>query len=55
MKTFTHVSPSQITTFEHDVGGCNRKWWLHKIAGYPLPGNAATALGEQVHASIEAP
>lgn len=25
MKQFSHVSPSQITTFQHP-GGCNRKW-----------------------------
>lgn len=55
LKTFTHVSPSQIETFL-DIGqsGCNRKWWLSKILGLPVPQHPSAALGEAVHKGQEA-
>lgn len=52
MKEFKYVSASQISTFQHP-GGCNRKWWLNKIAGYPVPQHPSAALGERCHTFSE--
>lgn len=56
MKTLTAISPSQIETFHAPPGstsGCNRKWWLNKILGLPIPQHPSAALGEQVHKGQE--
>lgn len=53
MKTITHLSASQMETFEEEAGGCNRKWYLHKVVGLPIPQAASAALGEKVHGEIE--
>ena len=45
-----HVSASQIKTFRD----CPRKWYLPKIVKLPSPSTAATELGGQVHAELEA-
>lgn len=45
-----HVSASQIKTFRD----CPRKWYLQKIVKLPSPSTAATELGGQVHAELEA-
>lgn len=50
MKTFTHVSASQISTYL----SCQRQWWWNKVFGLPTTQKASAALGEAVHASIEA-
>lgn len=56
MKTLTSISPSQIETFHAPPGstsGCNRKWWLNKILGLPIPQHPSAALGELVHKGQE--
>lgn len=45
-----HVSASQIKTFRD----CPRKWYLQKVVKLPSPSTAATELGGQVHAELEA-
>lgn len=50
MKAFTHVSASQISTYL----SCQRQWWWNKVFGLPTTQKASAALGEAVHASIEA-
>lgn len=49
MKTLTTISPSQIETFL----SCERKWWLNKILGLPIPQHPSAALGEKVHKGQE--
>lgn len=49
MKTFTHVSASQISTYL----SCQRQWYWNKIIGLPSPQKPSAALGEAVHTSIE--
>lgn len=49
MKTLTAISPSQIETFL----SCERKWWLNKILGLPIPQHPSAALGEHVHKGQE--
>lgn len=56
MKVLTSISPSQIETFHAPPGstsGCNRKWWLNKILGLPIPQHPSAALGELVHKGQE--
>lgn len=50
MKSFTHVSASQISTYL----SCQRQWWWNKVFGLPTTQKASAALGEAVHSSIEA-
>lgn len=50
MKAFTHVSASQVSTFL----SCQRQWWWNKVFGLPTRQKPSAALGEAVHASIEA-
>lgn len=50
-----HVSVSQIQTFDVETyGGCERKWWLEKVAGLEVPGTRAQGIGTAGHAEIEA-
>jgi hypothetical protein len=53
MKTITHLSASQMETFEESAGGCNRKWYLNKVVGLPIPQAASAALGEATHKELE--
>jgi hypothetical protein len=57
VKTLTAISPSQIEMFHVPASGsssgCNRKWWLNKILGLPLPQHPSAALGEKVHKGQE--
>jgi CRISPR/Cas system-associated exonuclease Cas4 (RecB family) len=50
MKAFTRVSASQISTYL----SCQRQWWWNKVFGLPTTQKPSAALGEAVHASIEA-
>lgn len=50
MKSFTHVSASQVSTFL----SCERQWWWNKVFGLPTTQKPSAALGEAVHVSIEA-
>lgn len=44
------ISPSQIKEYKL----CPRKWWLDKRAKIPQPQSEAAALGEKIHAVLEA-
>lgn len=50
MREFKSVSASQISNYRD----CPRKWWYQSILGLPTPQNASAALGEAVHAQLEA-
>jgi hypothetical protein len=49
------LSPSQIEAFDPKRGpwGCNRRWWLEKIARIPRTQDASQATGEEMHKRIE--
>jgi CRISPR/Cas system-associated exonuclease Cas4 (RecB family) len=49
VKSFTHVSASQVSTFL----SCERQWWWNKVFGLPTKQKPSAALGEAVHVSIE--
>ena len=50
MREFKSVSASQISNYRD----CARKWWYQSILGLQTPQNASAALGEAVHAQLEA-
>jgi len=51
--SINYVSVSQIQTFDPQSGGCNRKWWFEKIAGFKSTGTKAQAIGTEGHKQIE--
>ena len=56
MKPFQMVSASQISVFDADLDprtGCNRRWYLEKIAGVPAPKSAGQVVGGDLHVQIE--
>lgn len=48
-----YVSASAIETFDHDGGGCPRKWAWAKLDRIPKGQNAGALLGSDVHAQHE--
>src|SRR5688572_3987776 len=48
-KVFHTASASQVKEFRD----CNRKWWLNKMLGLPMPKTAALDYGEKVHKQLE--
>ena len=49
LKKWKSSSASQLKTYAR----CERKWWLEKIAGLPVPTHPAAALGTKIHTEIE--
>lgn len=50
MRPFKRVSPSQINSYND----CPRLWWYQSVLGLETPQRASAALGEAVHAQLEA-
>lgn len=50
MRPFKRVSPSQINSYND----CPRLWWYQSVLGLETPQRPSAALGEAVHAQLEA-
>lgn len=50
MRDWKSVSPSQFNTF----ADCKRQWWFQSVFGLSTPQRPSAALGEAVHAQLEA-
>lgn len=50
MRDWKSVSPSQFNTFSD----CKRQWWFQSVLGLSTPQRPSAALGEAVHAQLEA-
>lgn len=50
MRPFKRVSPSQINSYND----CPRLWWYQSVLGLETPQRDSAALGEAVHAQLEA-
>lgn len=49
-----YASPSQVKKHDPTVyGGCNRRWWLDKVAGLEDPKTSAQDLGTEAHSQLE--